>query len=542
MPVDSKPGRPAASLRILFSLFHAGYLRHYGEPIRLLAARGHHVHLSLGRVDKDAGDAELLAQLLEDCPTVSADLAPRHSETSGWRRIAWFVRGMGDYARYADPRYAEATALRGRIREHVRVRLEAQRLDPVTRRALWSLWRRLGATSDASFSRTWVRRFALLEEAIPPSEEATRLVADFRPDAVLASPVVEFGSAQVDVLKAAQRQRLPTAVCVSSWDNLTNKGLIRAQPDRVIVWNEVQVEELEELHGIPRERAIVTGAQRYDTWFERAPSRTRDAFLSYVGLDPQQPCLLYVCSSPFIAPSEVPFVRRWLCALRDAASPLAGAGVIVRPHPQNAEQWTDADLSEFGNVVVWPRQGRMPDSETDRADYFDSLAYSSAVVGINTSAFIEAAVVGTATYTVLDPEFAGTQEGTLHFHYIRAENGGVVHVARDLDDHLAQLARAIEDPGADAARTRAFVSRFVRPRGLDVAAAPFVAGAIEELGTLAPLHRPHRVARLLLRPPLSVAAALIGLGGRISRGSARPVPIEADARALPLGLRDGSQP
>jgi hypothetical protein len=316
----------------------------------------------------------------------------------------------------------------------------------------------------------------------------------------------------VDVLKAAQKQGVATGVCVASWDNLTNKGLIRVQPDRVVVWNETQVDELEQLHGIPRERAVVTGAQRYDEWFTRTPSRSRAELLAEVGLDTTKPFLLYVCSSPFIAPSEVPFVRRWLEALRSAASPLGDAGVIVRPHPQNAAQWLDADLSAFGPVAVWPRRGRMPDGETDRADYFDSLAYSSAVVGVNTSAFIEAAVVGTATYTVLDPEFAGTQEGTLHFHYVRAENGGVVHVAHDMAEHLAQLARAIDDPGADAARTRAFVARFVRPRGVDLPAAPFVADAIEELGTLAPSHQPHRVARLVLRPPLSFAAAVIGAG------------------------------
>ena len=59
-------------------------------------------------------------------------------------------------------------------------------------------------------------------------------------------------------------------------------------------------------------------------------------------------------------------------------------------------------------------------------DFFDSLAYSAAVVGINTSALIESAIAGKNVFTILAPEFRGTQEGTLHFHYLVAEHGGAV--------------------------------------------------------------------------------------------------------------------
>src|SRR5690348_12078201 len=109
------PETPPGRYRILFSLFHTGYLRHYGDAVRLLAARGHTLHLVFGRLDKDTGDELLLRRLLEDCPGVSASLPPERSLLDGWHRIAWFVRGTADFARYADPRYADAPALRARI-------------------------------------------------------------------------------------------------------------------------------------------------------------------------------------------------------------------------------------------------------------------------------------------------------------------------------------------------------------------------------------------------------------------------------------------
>ena len=102
--------------------------------------------------------------------------------------------------------------------------------------------------------------------------------------------------------------------------------------------------------------------------------------------------------------------------------------------------------------------------------------------------------------TVTDPAFAGTQEGTLHFHYLRWENGGLLHVARDLDEHVQQLGRALQQGEEDARHVRDFVQRFTRPFGLDQPAAPLVAQGIEELGRLGAADRPHDRNRHA-RPP-----------------------------------------
>ena len=40
------------------------------------------------------------------------------------------------------------------------------------------------------------------------------------------------------------------------------------------------------------------------------------------------------------------------------------------------------------------------------------------MVGINTTAQIEGAIVGRPVHTVLADDFRFTQEGTLHFHYL----------------------------------------------------------------------------------------------------------------------------
>ena len=113
---------------------------------------------------------------------------------------------------------------------------------------------------------------------------------------------------------------------------------------------------------------------------------------------------------------------------------------------------------------------------------YDTVYHSAAVVGLNTSAEIEAAIVGRPVFTIVDRNAAG-QQGTLHFHYLLRSQGGHVELASDFDEHRTQLSAALSGRG-DRSRIEAFVRRFVRPKGLDVPVAPIVADALEALGAL----------------------------------------------------------
>jgi hypothetical protein len=508
---------PAPRLKFVFSLLHPGYLRHFGQPIRLLAERGHEVHVALGRLEKDPGDFKLIEQLAADCPTVSYSHAPARRRRDGWRRLGWLVRGLTDLARYGYPEYHDAPALRRRIAEKLDWRIDYSRLPKAFKGPLHRKVASLATGADKKLADRTIARLARLEEAIPPSRRITEFLAAQKPDAVLASPVIEFASSQVEFLKAARALGIRTGICVASWDNLTGKGLLRFVPDRVFVWNDIQRRELEEMHGIPADRVVLTGAQRFDDWFDRGPSTTRGDFQRTLGLDPTQPFVLYLCSSPFIAPDEVAFVRRWLAAVRRS---FPQVGVLVRPHPQNGAQWRDVELDD-PNAVVWPREGQQPDAGEARAGYFDSLAHSACIVGVNTSGLIEAGIVGKAVLTVLDSDFADTQDGTLHFHYLRWENGGLLHVARDLHEHVAQLGRALAQGEEDARHVRAFVERFTRPNGLDRPAAPLVAEGIEELGRLGPLPPPRPSAGTVARRAALYPVALTMTGVSYALGGAR---------------------
>lgn len=518
MTASSEDASAGAPRKILFFLYHAGYLRHYREPIRLLAREGHVVHLAFTLTEKDAGDHVLAEELAAAFPgQVTYETAPMRPYFDGWRRTGALVRAFTDLTRYADPQYADAPALQKRMATKIKLHVLSGKMDPLSRGLLVRAVDRLTIDADDARAHSIRRFLASAELAIPSSGRIERYIRAFEPDVVLVTPLVEYASAQVEFLKSARHAGIPTVVCVASWDNLTNKGLLRFDPERVILWNEMQVAELEEFHGVPRAKATITGAQRWDEWFERRPTWTPDDFKRRIGLRADRPFVLYVCSSRFIAPDEPPFVRDWITSLRESDDTrLSEIGVLVRPHPQNAEAWRNVDLSDLGNVVVHPRGGVQPDAGDARSEFFDSIAHSAAVVGVNTSAMVESAVVGKNVLTVLDPRFKGTQEGTLHFRYLLRDAGGFLNVARDFGEHRNQLSAALVGGAAEEDRVRRFVGSFVRPHGLDVPAAPLVAQAILDATALVPA-RPTLTPKLLalraLMLPVTVAASLTALIG-----------------------------
>ena len=98
---------------------------------------------------------------------------------------------------------------------------------------------------------------------------------------------------------------------------------------------------------------------------------------------------------------------------------------------------------------------------------FESIVHSDAVVGLNTTAEIEAGIVGRPVFTILaDERDADGQNTTVHFHYLRKDNGGFVSTAGTFDEHLRQLDAAFERP-VDAAAIHTFIESFVRPHGFD---------------------------------------------------------------------------
>ena len=450
-------------MRFLFIVRQKKNVDTFQDVISLLLQAGHELTLAIqGSVDQLRLDGISRrfppdAFQIVRCPEGRGD---------PWRASAPLVRAARDWAQYLRPPYRHASKLRARAAHRLAKELGTE--------AALDVAGSLDALQGARVRQTLER----IEAAIPSDPLHEEFIQRHAPDVVLVTPGLHFGSAQTDFIKSARARGIAVWMLLFSWDNLSTKGALHAAPDLMFVWNDLQRREAMDLHDFPPQRVLVTGAPRFDEFFTLRNVVPRSEFFEPLGLDPSLPALLYVCSSRFIAERELPFIQSWLAALRGSSDPaLRGCNVVVRPHP-------DVALVDEGvetSIVNWSAlpqatgflQRPFDDSKavvlrttyrTPQA-FFECLHHAAGVVGLNTSAELEAGIAGRPVFTLLVHEpGADGQSNTLHFNYLLREHGGFVECAPDLPTHLAQLGTALTSV-PDPSSIRRFIDEFLRPAG-----------------------------------------------------------------------------
>jgi hypothetical protein len=444
------------------------HVRNFESVLTRLAQGGRRVTV-LFEERKPGGDEpglRFLGRLREQYGTVRWELQPRLPlRLRGHLRTV--LEAAQDYLRYFEPPYSHPGLLRSRALAFLPRRLEGAlaaivRSWPRGRHALVSAARRLagGLGDDARIVR----------------ELGTR-----DPNALIVTPLVQFRTRQRDWVRAARRVGIGTMACVYSWDSLTNRGLMHALPDRVAVWNDAQGRQAVELHDARPDSIVVAGAWPYDHWLGWRASRSRESLCEELGFAPERAIILYACSSRFIAGREREAVTVWLRAVRSSEDPrVAAANVVVRPHPHYSDQWDEVALTDLAGTAIFPPRGADPVDDSSRSDYFDSIAHADAVVGVNTSALVEAAILDRPALAFPGPRFHSTQEELPHFRLLVGEPAAV-KASGSMDEHLAQLGEALADPRRGAEGRRRFVAEFIRPGGGRTSATERLVAALEKM-------------------------------------------------------------
>jgi FkbM family methyltransferase len=475
------------------------YLRNFDGIVRGLAAKGHRVLITTSPRDRKVPPElrELARKLEADYPFVTFDIT--HERDDWWAPASRFTRNIGNLLHYRVRDFDDYPALTERVE---------RRAGHAAKFALPRLLYRFPALVGALS-----RIIKFIDSGLPADRAIMRELKAMRPDALIVSPMVDLETEQLEWVRAARAVGIPSCLLVASWDNLTNKGRILLVPDRVVLWNDFQKREAVEMHDVPPERIVVTGAQLYDEWFARRPTRDYQSFCRTFGFDPEKPLILYCGSSIFIARDEVEFVREWLDKIRSSDEPsLREANILVRPHPMHQAPFDEFDVSRYERVAVHPRSGGMPVVEGAKADFFDALYHCTMVVGINTSALIEAAILGKRSFTVADPRYQRTQEGTLHFQYLTT--GGILEKAPDFPTHFRQLADELRR-GPEAKRDLArFIESFLRPSGRDKPATPIAIEAVDSVTEIVPRQTRVTWVRVVAGTVLAPFAVLASLPKR----------------------------
>jgi hypothetical protein len=463
-------------VKLLLVLRHPFFIKNFAAGVDELLRRGHEVEICFSEPPKGRVGDHLAAEARNALPGVKVfhfDL--KASAEAGAVEVVSVVL---DTLRYDTPTYADSKFLRDRARKMAAAVFGGSGLLKQAR----------AVTAREGYHAANEQLMALLD-GLPPPPRLVSLLREGRYDAIIVSPVTPFGSEQANYFLAARALGIPALYSMYSWDNLTNKGLLRPRPDAGIVWNASHVDEAVKFHGMEAERMFMAGAPGYDIWFDTKPSMDRETFCRSVGLDPGVPFLLYTCSSGSIARElEASFIADWIAALRTHPDPdVARIGVLVRPHPQNADVFRSFDEMQFENVVVHPRAGAIPFAGTAREEFYCSIAYSLAVVGVNTSAMVEAAIIDRPIIAFESDVFGEGHLGTPHYRQLLTYE--FLIRTPTLADNTEAIARLVHgDPallGYSRTGNARFVDQFIRPGDRTRKAALRWAEAVEKAFALA---------------------------------------------------------
>lgn len=455
-------------LRVLFHTHYLGHTRHFEGLISALSRAGHEVVLSTRPVPLSKGTHQS-----------TRDVYSPVSRADEWQNLAQSIRQLNGHLHYLLPEFISAGELRARSLHNMPLCLR-----PFFGAEGMASWSKLAALVGSELhlesvtSPSWKiddvtnakRILASIEDAIPPADNFCKFVEELSPALLLVTCLVFPDSEyQADIVKAARALRIPTVFLPFSWDNLTTKGSTTVWPDLSLVWNACQVAELTSLHGLTQERIEISGAGRFDRFYARHPKLARSAYLESMGFSPGAPLIAYLGSSPFMAPHEEVFFKDWFQGLREhSGSAVRRANVVARPHPRNAEGWKGTEGN--GLVVVFDRS---------EEGLFELLKHCDLAVALNTSAMIEASILGVPVVTPVTRETREGQEGTMHFEYFRTVGGGLIHESRDLEGHYKTLGWALVNREEAEAKSVQFASKFTRPRG-EGAVSPVLALRLEQ--------------------------------------------------------------
>lgn len=320
--------------------------------------------------------------------------------------------------------------------------------------------------------------YKYLEKVFPLDELIVKELHEFSPDLVLATPANLETSCDIDYLKTAQALKIPTATPVMSWDNLTTKGLIHIKPDLLLVWNEAQVKEAKEHHGISRDNIRITGSPAFDAWFSKWKlSRSKEDFCKQFSLPRDCELILYLGSSLAISGDE-----RWLVKKLSRVVEKIGRSwgknlqIVVRPHPDNSNHF---DNFSARNVKVVPSGGAYPDKPGIRQLYYETIYFSTLCMGINTSGLIDSVILGKPTVSILVDRYRLTQIETQHFrHLVESDSIYLIRKLEEIEEILEDIWNGLDEPKK---QREVFVKNYIRPRGLGISAGEIIVKEVEKL-------------------------------------------------------------
>ncbi len=135
-------------------------------------------------------------------------------------------------------------------------------------------------------------------------ERYDKLFAYYNPKLVFfANPLI---NSVYPLLKSAKKAGILTVGYISSWDNITSKGILPVKLDNLIVWNLIMKKEAINYYDYPEKDIFISGVPQFDEYFTQEKSiLSRNDFFRTINADVSKKLIVYTTgSSDFMTPCD----------------------------------------------------------------------------------------------------------------------------------------------------------------------------------------------------------------------------------------------
>jgi hypothetical protein len=343
-----------------------------------------------------------------------------------------------------------------------------------TRRAAGWLIR---AVAKSAFAPALDRALYRLRARLARDAKSNRELDAVSPDALFITDPVrrEFDP----LFFEACRRGLRTICLVLSWDNVTSKGRLHSEFDRILTWNESMRGDVLKLYPDRAPASVcVVGYPRFDIYRQDLPPTfEREPFMRSLGLDPAHPFILFsgIATSSFRAQ---PDIVEHICAALEAGELGSRTQLLVRCHPHD-------DISVYARfrgrkrVAVWPDEARLEGKETlfdlaPRADELwtlgASVRHSAVCVNPGSTVMLDASIANVPIVSVnYDGDralpywqsFRSVYEFT---HQQQFHAFGATQFANDRAELIRAIGAALRDPAERSAERAQAAAHFIGSR------------------------------------------------------------------------------
>ena len=155
--------------------------------------------------------------------------------------------------------------------------------------------------------------------------------------------------ADLELLKVAQKLKIPIDYFVASWDNLSSKGLFIVKPNKLMVWGDYDKKRAIKEHDFKEEEIVITGAPHFDSYF-LATKKSQEEFLKERSIPSDAKILLFAGTTFSLSNNEPEILK----ALAQYLQQQYQEKVIIwyRPHPRTKRTDIVDQLSQLPNIFI----------------------------------------------------------------------------------------------------------------------------------------------------------------------------------------------